>query len=85
LKASRWQADNEIMIGTGVAAIRVTDQNWLYSRRRKNEKAIFSTWEKEIEFRDKPPHTRSGKIMRRLLKAQELGFRQGDTSTLETA
>lgn len=38
---------------------------------------------KEIEFRDKLPRTRSGKIMRRLLKAQELGFPTGDTSTLE--
>lgn len=38
---------------------------------------------KEIEFRDKLPKTRSGKIMRRLLKAQELGLPIGDTSTLE--
>jgi acetyl-CoA synthetase len=38
---------------------------------------------KEIEFRDKLPRTRSGKIMRRLLKAQELGLPIGDTSTLE--
>ena len=38
---------------------------------------------REIEFRDKLPKTRSGKIMRRLLKAQELGLPIGDTSTLE--
>jgi acetyl-CoA synthetase len=38
---------------------------------------------KEIEFRDRLPRTRSGKIMRRLLKAQELGLPLGDTSTLE--
>ena len=38
---------------------------------------------KEIEFRDAVPHTRSGKIMRRLLKARELGEPEGDTSTLE--
>jgi len=37
----------------------------------------------EIEFVDKLPKTRSGKIMRRLLKAQELGQELGDTSTLE--
>ena len=37
----------------------------------------------EIEFVDKLPKTRSGKIMRRLLKAQELGEELGDTSTLE--
>jgi len=37
----------------------------------------------EIEFRESLPKTRSGKIMRRLLKAQELGLPVGDTSTLE--
>jgi acetyl-CoA synthetase len=39
---------------------------------------------KEIEFRPTLPKTRSGKIMRRLLRAQELGLPEGDTSTLET-
>ena len=38
---------------------------------------------REIEFIDKLPKTRSGKIMRRLLKAKELGLPIGDTSTLE--
>jgi acetyl-CoA synthetase len=38
---------------------------------------------KEIEFNDNLPKTRSGKIMRRLLKARELGLPEGDTSTLE--
>src|SRR3989339_2006122 len=37
----------------------------------------------EIEFVDKLPKTRSGKIMRRVLKAQELGLPVGDTSTLD--
>jgi len=37
----------------------------------------------EIEFVDKLPKTRSGKIMRRVLKAQELGLPLGDLSTLE--
>ncbi len=41
------------------------------------------TYPREIEFVDKLPKTRSGKIMRRLLKARELGFPEGDTSTLE--
>ena len=36
-----------------------------------------------IEIVDSLPKTRSGKIMRRLLKAQELGLPIGDTSTLE--
>jgi acetyl-CoA synthetase len=39
---------------------------------------------KEIEFQNTLPRTRSGKIMRRLLKARELGLPEGDTSTLET-
>jgi acetyl-CoA synthetase len=39
---------------------------------------------KEIEFQDNLPKTRSGKIMRRLLKARELGLPEGDLSTLET-
>jgi acetyl-CoA synthetase len=38
---------------------------------------------KEIAFVDAIPKTRSGKIMRRLLKARELGLAEGDTSTLE--
>ncbi len=38
---------------------------------------------KEIEFIDKLPKTRSGKIMRRVLRAKELGLPIGDTSTLE--
>jgi len=37
----------------------------------------------EIDFVDKLPKTRSGKIMRRVLKAQEMGMDPGDISTLE--
>ena len=40
---------------------------------------------KEIEYVDDLPKTRSGKIMRRLLKARELGLPEGDTSTLLTS
>ncbi|MBF6176617.1 acetate--CoA ligase [Nocardia blacklockiae] len=39
---------------------------------------------KRIEFADSLPHTRSGKVMRRLLKARELGLPEGDLSTLES-
>ena len=39
---------------------------------------------REIVFRRTLPKTRSGKIMRRLLKARELGLPEGDISTLET-
>jgi len=39
---------------------------------------------KQIEFSDDLPKTRSGKIMRRLLRARELGLPEGDVSTLES-
>jgi len=38
---------------------------------------------KEIDFVASLPHTRSGKIARRVLRARELGLPEGDTSTLE--
>ncbi len=38
---------------------------------------------REIEFKEKLPKTRSGKIMRRVLKAWELNLPTGDLSTLE--
>jgi acetyl-CoA synthetase len=38
---------------------------------------------REIEVMQKLPKTRSGKIMRRLLRAKEMGQPIGDTSTLE--
>jgi len=39
---------------------------------------------KELAFRDTLPKTRSGKIMRRLLKAEETGVAPGDLSTLDS-
>lgn len=39
---------------------------------------------REIDFVDSLPKTRSGKVMRRLLKARELGLPEGDTSSLES-
>ncbi|PPA71663.1 acetate--CoA ligase [Jeotgalibacillus proteolyticus] len=38
---------------------------------------------REIDFKDKLPKTRSGKIMRRVLKAWELDLPTGDLSTME--
>jgi acetyl-CoA synthetase len=38
---------------------------------------------RELEFQPSLPRNRAGKIMRRLLKARELGLPEGDTSTLE--
>ena len=40
---------------------------------------------KEIDFQPSIPKNRAGKIMRRLLKARELGLPEGDTSTLEAS
>jgi acetyl-CoA synthetase len=40
---------------------------------------------RDIAFRPDLPKTRSGKILRRLLRADELGLPTGDTSTLEPA
>lgn len=39
---------------------------------------------KEISFVDTLPKTKSGKILRRLLKAREMNLPEGDTSTLES-
>lgn len=50
-----------------------------FSRRRLG--AVVAP--KEIDIVPSIPKTRSGKIMRRLLKARELGLPEGDTSTLE--
>jgi acetyl-CoA synthetase len=37
----------------------------------------------DVKFLDKLPKTRSGKIMRRVLKARAQGLPEGDISTLE--
>ena len=38
---------------------------------------------KEIAFLSTLPRTRSGKILRRVLKTRELGLAEGDTSVLD--
>jgi acetyl-CoA synthetase len=53
----------------------------LMSFARKRLGAVVAP--KQIDFVANVPKTRSGKIMRRLLKARELGLPEGDTSTLE--
>lgn len=47
------------------------------------KRLAFHAYPREIEFIDKLPKTRSGKIMRRVLKAKELGQAIGDISTME--
>jgi acetyl-CoA synthetase len=40
---------------------------------------------REVDFAETLPKTKSGKILRRLLRARELGLPEGDLSTLEVA
>ncbi|MBI2141929.1 acetate--CoA ligase, partial [Candidatus Woesearchaeota archaeon] len=47
------------------------------------KKLAGHAYPREIAFVDSLPKTRSGKIMRRVLKARELGLPVGDLSTLE--
>lgn len=47
------------------------------------KKLAGHAYPREVEFVSSLPKTRSGKIMRRLLKAKELGLPLGDTSSLE--
>lgn len=54
----------------------------LLAHARKRLGAVVAP--KEIEFVSSLPKNRAGKIMRRLLKARELGLPEGDTSTLES-
>jgi acetyl-CoA synthetase len=51
--------------------------------RFSREKLGSAVAPREIDFLPGLPKTRSGKIMRRLLKSRELGLPEGDTSTLE--
>lgn len=64
----------------GVEASETLRSELLAHARRRLGPAIAP---KEIAFAGCLPHTRSGKIMRRLLKARELGLPEGDNSTLE--
>ncbi len=50
-----------------------------FGRRR-----LGSVAPREVVFDQNLPHTRSGKVMRRLLRARELGLPEGDVSTLES-
>ena len=51
--------------------------------RFSRQKLAAAVAPRELDFVPTLPKTRSGKIMRRLLKARELGLPEGDTSTLE--
>jgi len=69
-----------VSLKTGVQATEELRMELLGHARKRLGAAVAP---KEIAFLPVLPRTRSGKIMRRLLKARELGLPEGDTSTLE--
>lgn len=78
------------MRGEIIKAFVVLGANTKPSEKLKEELSLYvkqhlagHAYPREIEFIDKLPKTRSGKIMRRILKAKEMGLPIGDTSTLE--
>ena len=70
-----------VTLKQGVAASDALRRELLGHARKRLGAAVAP---KEIDFLPVLPHTRSGKVMRRLLKARELGLPEGDTSTLES-
>lgn len=69
-----------VVLADGVAPSAETRRELTAHTRRRLGPAVAP---REIDFATELPHTRSGKIMRRLLRARELGLPEGDTSTLE--
>lgn len=80
----------EPMIGELVKAFLVLKPNQIGNEKLKQDIIAFARKKlgpavapKEINFINEIPKTKSGKILRRLLKARELGLPEGDLSTLE--
>ncbi len=80
----------DVLRGEIIKAFVVLEPNTKPTETLKKELAEYvkkhlagHAYPREIEFIDKLPKTRSGKIMRRILKAKDLGLPIGDTSTLE--
>jgi acetyl-CoA synthetase len=69
-----------VLLAPGVPAGDALRRELVAHARRRLGAAVAP---REIAFAESLPHTRSGKIMRRLLRARELGLEQGDLSTLE--
>lgn len=69
-----------VVLKTGIEPNEATRMDIIGFSRKELGPAVAP---KEIEFTDNIPKTRSGKILRRLLKARELGLPEGDISTLE--
>lgn len=71
--------DDEPPLGTFVQADDMETEMMEHVRRELGPVAVL----KAVEFRTELPKNRSGKLMRRILRAQELGEDIGDISTLE--
>ncbi|MGW2705398.1 acetate--CoA ligase [Streptomyces sp. NPDC001340] len=71
-----------VTLRPGFEATTQTRQELLAFARRRLGPAVAP---REIAFDQHLPHTRSGRVMRRLLRARELGLPEGDISTLERA
>ncbi len=71
-----------VVLKTGFTADEEIKMDIIRDARKKLGAAVAP---KEIAFIDELPKTKSGKILRRLLKARELGLPEGDLSTLENA
>lgn len=69
-----------VVLKPGIAASEQVRLDIVAHARKKLGPAVAP---KEISFVDSLPKTKSGKILRRLLKARELGLPEGDLSTLE--
>ncbi|AGF68185.1 acetyl-CoA synthetase [Streptomyces hygroscopicus subsp. jinggangensis TL01] len=69
-----------VTLRPGFDATTTMRQDLLAFARRRLGPAVAP---REIAFDQHLPHTRSGKVMRRLLRARELGLPEGDISTLE--
>ncbi|MDF2558239.1 MAG: acetate--CoA ligase [Bacillales bacterium] len=80
----------DVMRGEVIKAFVALKNGYAPTPQLKNEISYYvkmhqaaHAYPKEIEFIEKIPKTRSGKIMRRVLKAMELGLPVGDISTME--
>ncbi|MFE1441121.1 acetate--CoA ligase [Streptomyces sp. NPDC058739] len=69
-----------VSLRPGVEATEELERELMAFARRRLGPAVAP---REIVFDQNLPRTRSGKVMRRLLRARELGLPAGDTSTLE--
>ena len=65
------------------AGVEPTEELRLDAARLRPPRARCAVAPTTIAFDDHLPHTRSGKVMRRLLRAREFGLPEGDLSTLE--